>query len=83
MAKKNKSRKARKQADQKLQKMKVGHLVQKGEALLASGNFREALKTIKMAHQKQPADQPIPLNLNGILKIKAVEKDSDKHIMPC
>jgi tetratricopeptide (TPR) repeat protein len=59
MAKNNKSRKARRQADQKLQKMKATHLIQKGAALLSSGNFREAVKVIKIAHQKQPAHQEI------------------------
>jgi tetratricopeptide (TPR) repeat protein len=59
MAKKNKSRKARKQADQKLQKMKATQLIQKGEALLRADNFREAVQVLKLAHQKQPAQQQI------------------------
>ncbi len=59
MAKKNKSRRARKQAEEKLQKMKTPHLIQKGEALLSSGSFRESVKVLKIALQKQPTDQSI------------------------
>ncbi|BBO82407.1 hypothetical protein DSCO28_29730 [Desulfosarcina ovata subsp. sediminis] len=56
MAKKNKSRKARKQAKQNLQKMPAGQLRQKGEALLAGGNYREAINSLKLALQKAPDD---------------------------
>ena len=63
MTKKNKSRKARRQVDQRLQKMKAGHLIQKAEALLTAGNYRESIKILKIASKKQPDDQAIIASL--------------------
>jgi tetratricopeptide (TPR) repeat protein len=53
MAKKGKSKKARKKADQRLQNMPAAQLAQRGEALLAAGNYREAIQVLKISHKKQ------------------------------
>ncbi len=53
MAKKGKSKKTRKKADQRLQNMPAAQLAQRGEALLAAGNYREAIQVLKISHKKQ------------------------------
>jgi hypothetical protein len=57
MAKKKKSRKARKQAQQQVQHLPLHQLIQKADVLLASGSYRDAIKMLKIALQKNPADE--------------------------
>jgi tetratricopeptide (TPR) repeat protein len=59
MTKKAKGKKARKKADQKLQNMPAAQLIQKGEALLAAGNYREAIQVLKIGHKKQQDNDQI------------------------
>ncbi len=54
MAKKKKGRKARKQASQNLKNMSVPQLIQKGTSFLSADNYRDAIKILKIANQKQP-----------------------------
>jgi len=42
------------QAKQNLRNMPVPQLIQKGESFLTADNYRDAIKILKIAHQKQP-----------------------------
>jgi tetratricopeptide (TPR) repeat protein len=57
MAKKGKRKKARKKADQNLHKIPAQQLVQEGESWLAAGNYRQAIKILKIAYKKE-SDHP-------------------------
>jgi tetratricopeptide (TPR) repeat protein len=57
MGKKKKSRKARKQANRNLQNLPLRQLIQKGDACFTAGSYREAIKILKIANGKDPADE--------------------------